>query len=61
MLGGGDPQHVNGKAKEDRSQKGPNFSYGGWRSMGCGRDGNKFTEQFGGISNIDKNADKTRK
>jgi uncharacterized protein YkwD len=61
MLGGGDPQRVNGKARGDRSQKGPNFAFGGWRSMGCGRDGNKFTEQFGGISSIDKNKDKKQK
>jgi uncharacterized protein YkwD len=61
MLGGGDPQRANGKASKDRSQEGPNFSYGGWRSMGCGRDGNKFTEQFGSISSIDKDKDKKQK
>jgi hypothetical protein len=61
MLGGGDPQHANGKAKGDRSQKGPNFAFGGWRSMGCGRDGNKFTEQFGPLTSIDKDKDKKTK
>jgi uncharacterized protein YkwD len=60
MLGGGDPQRMNGKAKGDRSQEGPNFSSGGWRTMGCGRDGNKFTEQFGPLSNLDKSEDKKK-
>jgi len=60
MLGGGDPQHVGGKQGSDRSQEGPNFTYGGWRTMGCGRDGNKFTEQFGPVTNIDKGKDKKK-
>jgi hypothetical protein len=60
MLGGGDPQRMNGKAKGDRSQEGPNFSSGGWRTMGCGRDGSKFTEQFGPLSNLNKKEDRKK-
>jgi hypothetical protein len=54
MLGGGDPRRINLKGAGDRSQTGPNFVFGGWRSMGCGRDGDKFTEQFGPLSSLDE-------